>query len=242
MRDEAVIFGLRAALAVAAHRPYAIRRAFHDARRRQAVGPLLSATARERRPYREVEPDELARITGTVHHEGVAVVCDPLPLLPVSELLDRLPPEPIVVVLDQVSNPHNQGAILRSAAWFGVDGVIIGGGGSTLNPAAIRVAQGGAEVVPIAVADQLVAALSALDRSGVTLIGADQRGEHRLFDKPLPKAVGLVMGNEAHGLSPVARRSCRALVRIPGSGAVESLNVSVSAGILIAAAASGAHR
>jgi len=237
-RDEAVIFGLRAALAVGLHRPEAIHRVFHDERRRQAVGPLLKATADQRQPYREVPPDELARIAGSVHHEGVVVVCDPLPLLDVSDMLDGMPDDGVLLALDEVDNPHNHGAIVRSAAWFGA-GVLLGGVDGPLNPAAVRVAQGGAELVPVAATRNLAGALRRLTERGVAVIGADQKARRRLFEHPLPRPVCLVLGNEAHGLSSAVRAVCTETVQIAGTDAVESLNVSVSAGILLAAANTG---
>lgn len=235
-RGEAVIFGLRAALAVGEHRPDAIRRVFHDRKRRRAVSDLLSVTASRRRPYREVEDDELRRIAGSNHHEGVVVVCDPMPVRSPSAIIDLLPPDAVVLALDGVNNPHNQGAIVRSAAWFGASAVLLGGHRGPLNQAAIRVAQGGAEVVPVAGADDLAPALRHLIDRGYAIVGADQRAKQGLFQRPLPRPVCVVMGNEAHGLSRAVRSLCTATVAIPGTGAVESLNVSVSAGILLAAA------
>lgn len=237
-RDEAVIYGLRAALAVGQHRPDAIRRVFHDEQRRRAVGPLLKATAALRRPYREVPPDELERIAGSIHHEGVVVVCDPLPLLDATDMLDNMPADGVLIALDDVSNPHNQGAIVRSAAWFGA-GVLLGGESGPLNPAAVRVAQGGAELVPVAATRNLAGALRRLVEQGVPVIGADQSAKRRLLAQPLPRPVCLVLGNEAHGLSEDVRKVCNGTVRIAGTDAVESLNVSVSAGILLAAAMAG---
>lgn len=240
-RDEAVIFGLRAALAVAAHRPHAIHRVFHDAERRYDVAPILKATAAHRRPYREVEADELGRIAGTVHHEGIVVVCDPFPLLTPEALLAGFGDDAICLALDGVDNPHNHGAVIRSAAWFGA-AVLIGTTADTLNPAAVRVAQGGAEVVPIGAAAELARALTRFRGRGITIVGADQNASVALFDRPLPRPVCIVLGSEATGLSPAVRKLCNATVRIDGHGAVESLNVAVSAGILLAAATSAAAR
>lgn len=237
-RDDAVIFGLRACLAVARHRPDAIRRVFHDQKRRRLVAPLLKVTAAARRPYREVEADELERVAGSVHHEGVVVVCDPLPLLETDEMLDGMPADGVLIALDGVDNPHNHGAIVRSAAWFGA-GVLLGGVEGPLNPAAIRVAQGGAEVVPVAATDDLAGALKRLAARGVPVIGADQNAERRLLANPLPRPVCVVLGNEATGLSPAVRQVCTGTVRIAGTDAIESLNVAVSAGILLAAAMAG---
>lgn len=238
-RDDAVIFGLRAALAVAQHRPEAIRRVFHDESRRRAIGPLLKATAALRRPYREVPSDELERVAGTVHHEGVVVVCDPLPLLEVDDMIEGMPADGVLLALDDVTNPHNQGAIVRSAAWFGA-GVLLGGETGPLNPAAVRVAQGGAELAPVAATANLAGALRRLVERGIPVIGADQNAKRRLLAQPLPRPVCLVLGNETHGLSAEVRAVCNGTVRIAGTDAVESLNVAVSAGILLAAAMAGA--
>ncbi|MCA9540716.1 MAG: RNA methyltransferase [Myxococcales bacterium] len=235
-RDEAVIFGLRAALAVGEHRPEAILRVFHTRDRRKEIGPLLSVTANQRRPYREVPEDELRRIAGSLHHEGVVVIAEPLPLRSVPAMLDALPDRGVLLALDGVQNPHNQGAILRSAAWFDAFAVLLDESGPGLNPAAVRVAQGGAEVVPCVAAPDLPAVLDALARRGVTLIGADQHAKRGLFDQRLPELVCLVLGSEGEGLHPEVRRQCHQLIRIPGTAAVESLNVAVSAGILLAAA------
>ena len=234
---EQTLYGLRACLAAAQHRPDDLLRAFHTADRRSEIGPLLSSLAQRRRPYREVDDAELRRVAGTPHHEGIALVCAPLcyadePALP--------PPGPdtLWLALDGVTNPHNQGAILRSAAWFGVGAVLQGGvAPGPLNAAAIRVAQGGAEVVRSVACPELAGTLARLRARGVQVLGADQRAERSAFDpRTFQGPVCLVMGNEARGLSPAVRRACTATVGIPGSGAVESLNVAVAAGVLMASA------
>lgn len=235
-RRPATIYGLRAALAVGVHRPQAIQRVVYDAARRDALRSLLKVTASQRRPYREGTADDLAALAGTVHHEGVVVVADPLPLLALPALLARLPSNGLVVALDGVDNPHNVGAVLRSAAWFGVDAVLVGeGGGDTLNPATVRVAQGGAEVVPVAAA-HLPRALEALRARGYAVLGADQNATIDALTDPPTRPVCLVLGGEAEGLSEDVRAACDVWVRVPGTGAVESLNVGVAAAILMARA------
>lgn len=230
-RRESVVYGVNAALALAAHRPHAIKRVLHHRSRRKVLGPLLKATAQQRRPYREVPAEDLERAAKTVHHEGVVVVADPLPLMPLSQLLSDRPRDAVFLALDSVQNPHNLGAIIRSAAWFGAAGVIFPAqsGQAGLSAAALRIAQGGAEVVPCCGVGDLPGALQVLKGVGIRVLGADQRGTAGRLTRP----VCLVMGAENDGLSGAVRAVLDGTIAIPGTGAVESLNVAVAAGILL---------
>lgn len=233
-RREAVIYGIHAALAVAAHRPYAIRRVLHHRSRRQILGPLLKAAAAQRRPYREVAAEDLERVAKTLHHEGVVVIADPLPLVPLSQLMANRPRDAVFVAMDTVQNPHNLGAIIRSAAWFGAAGILFPAqdGQAGLSAAALRIAQGGAEVVPCCGVGDLPGALQVLKGAGIRIVGADQRGT----PGPIPRPTCVVLGAEQTGLSDPVRAVLDAAVAIPGTGAVESLNVAVAAGILLSRA------
>ena len=233
-RKESLVYGVRAALALADHRPEAIIRVLHTADVRHQVGGLLKATARVRRPYREVEREELDRAAGTVHHEGVLVVAQPLATLPFGRFIDRLPKRPVLLALDRVSNPHNHGAILRSMAWFGADALLTSDSRGTVNPAAIRVSQGGAERVPTVRAPDLPAALKNLGERGVVIVAADQSGTTGLDSIVGQRPICWVMGNEGDGLSEEVKAVCTHRASIPGTGHIESLNVSVAAGILLA--------
>ncbi len=235
-RRDAVIYGLHACLAVAEHRPEAIRRVFYHRSRRVDVGPLLKVTAAHKRPYREVPAEDLERLSGSAHTEGVVVFAAALPLLSVDAFIERVGPSPLIVALDGVGNPHNLGAILRSAAWFGADGVVFRGepGQGTLNGATLRVSQGGAEHLALCGVEQLGPALKQLAAAGIAVIGADQDASRRVFDLPLRRPVCLTLGAEGDGLSAETRRALTQTVRIPGTGDVESLNVAVAAGILLA--------
>lgn len=241
-RDKTtIVCGLHAALAALQHRPAAIRRVYYAASRRHEVGPLLKHTAAQRRPYNEVTPEELEAVAGTVHHEGVVVVTDALEHVPLTALLPAIAPDAVLVALDGVGNPHNVGAILRSAAWFGAAALVVpleDPRQATLSPAVVRVSRGGAEVVPVVGAPNLGAALRQLAARGVTLVAVEaDAGPSPLGGEPLPRPLCLVLGSEDQGLSPAVRLACKRRVSIPGTGAVESLNVSVAAGVLLAAVA-----
>ena len=232
-RKESLVYGLRAALALAEHRPDAIIRVLHTQDVRHEIGPLLKATARVRRPYRELDREELDRAASTVHHEGVLVVAQPLETIPFGRYVDRLPERPVLLALDRVTNPHNHGAILRSMAWFGAHALLTSDSRGTVNPAAIRVAQGGAEMVPTVRAPDLPGALRALSDRGVMVVAADQKGTTPLNSILEQRPICWVMGNEGDGLSSEVLSACAHRASIPGTGRIESLNVSVAAGILL---------
>lgn len=240
-RRESVVYGVNAALAVAQHRPEAIRRVLYHEDRRHIVGPILKATAEHRRPYREVPAEDLERVAKTIHHEGVVVITEPLALAPLSQLVaDRAQGDPgrgLYIALDSVQNPHNLGAIIRSAAWFGADGVIFMSpqSQSGLSAAALRVAQGGAEIIPCCGVSDMPGALMVLKGAGVRIVGADQNGRPTVGGSA-GGPVCIVMGAENDGLSDAVRGILDDCVAIPGSGAVESLNVAVAAGILLSQA------
>lgn len=234
--QEAIVYGVNAALAVGRYRPESILRVFHEQRRRLEVAPLLKIAAAHHRPYREVTSEELERIAKTVHHEGVVVVTEPLPLYSFETVLKRLTTRSIVIALDSVGNPHNLGAILRSAAWFGVDAVLVPEDPeqAMLSAAAVRIAQGGAETVPCVAVPNMAEALKQLKEQKIAVIAADQNAERSVIEKPLHRPCCIVFGNEQSGISSETRQVCPISVTIPGNGRIESLNVAVSAGIILA--------
>ena len=236
--DETTFYGLNASLAVFRHRPQDIRRVYYTERRRLDLRDLLQATAAARRPYREVDDEALEKITRTRHHEGVAVVAAPLPTRTAAELAQLDDPQAVLIALDAIGNPHNLGAILRSAAWFGATGVIVPREPrqATLSPTAARVSQGGAELVPCYAVDNLPKALRGLTERGVAVVGAEQRTRESIFSARLEWPLCVVLGNEGEGLSKATRAACPRVLSIPGTGAIESLNVSVAAGVVLAAA------
>jgi TrmH RNA methyltransferase len=233
---EEVVYGVNAVRALFTHRRESIRRVFHLRSRREALADVLKWCAAKRLPYREVSDEEMERIAKALHHEGVAVVAEPLATVPLERLADRPRPGDALLVLDNVGNPHNLGAILRSAASFGARGVVVRASQAQakLSPSAVRVAQGGAEVVPVSVVTSLQSALRSLRAPGYAIVGADASSSRELFEEPLPRPVAVVLGSEGEGLSPDVAASCDCLVRIPTTGAVQSLNVSVAAGVVLA--------
>jgi TrmH RNA methyltransferase len=229
------VYGLSAALAVLRNRPEQVVNIAHSAALRRELGPVLREAARRRTAYRELSDEELGRIAGSLHHEGICVLVHKREPRPLAELAHRTEPSGLLLALDRVSNPHNIGAMLRSAAFFGAKGLVLADESrSLLTPAAVRVAEGGAEHVPFAQVATLAPALEELRRLGLAIVGADARAPLSLAALRWPARVVLVLGSEDEGLSLVVRKACDQLVHIAGSSAMESLNVSVAAGVLLA--------
>jgi TrmH RNA methyltransferase len=228
---------MAAALSVLRVHPEQVLSIAHTEAVRKPLAEALREAARRRIAYREVGEEELAKMAGAVHHEGVCLLVRPRSNLTLTELARRAEPAGLIVALDRVSNPHNVGAVLRSAAFFGAAGMLLcddEGRGRALTPAATRVAEGGAEHVPVAHVQMLAPALQSLRGSGLTIVGSDVRAELPLQALQWPERAVVVLGSEDEGLAPAVRKGCDVVVRIEGSGALESLNVSVAAGVLLA--------
>lgn len=236
-RDELKICGLAAVRARFAKDPDSIMRLFFDEPTSRKVGIMSKVLAQAKRVYRCVPPAELEKIAGSIHHGGiVAVVQTPALRTPTAENLrvwaGRREP---VLVLDRIGNAHNLGALARTAAYFGVPRIVIADEATAAKPsdAAHRVAEGGLEHVEIWQTKDLVALAKDLALAGYEVVGAATRGGRPEANRATKKPVALVMGNEEHGLAPELAQACTRLVTIPGSGAVESLNVSVAGAILL---------
>jgi RNA methyltransferase, TrmH family len=228
-----VICGLRAVEALFARRPDDALRLFYAADLRFEVGAWCRALATTRRPYRSVPAEELAKVAGTPHHGGVAVVAKPrqIPLLDAA----NPPRHPLLLVLDGIGNPHNLGAIARSAAFFGVRAMLIGEvpGAAMPSDAAYRTAEGGLEWLELHRTRDVARALTALlphYRPVAATLTEDAIPPETV---PRDRPVALVLGNEERGVSAEVLGACRRHVRIRGSGRVQSLNVAQAAAVLL---------
>jgi TrmH RNA methyltransferase len=232
------VAGLAAARAVLAMRPRDVLHIAYAPEARKQVAELLRTAAQHRIAYREIAADELGKVAGTLHHEGVSVQVRARPPLRLNDVVEALREGGFALALDRVRNPHNIGALLRSAAYFGAGAVLIGDPEERgLTPAAVRIAEGGAEYVPVCFVADLCDALVRLAQAGAQILGADAHTGERLEQARFGDKCVLVLGNERSGLSAAVQRRCARLLRIVGSGNIESLNVSVAAGILMAHAA-----
>jgi tRNA G18 (ribose-2'-O)-methylase SpoU len=235
--SEEIVLGLRAGLAVFARRPDDVLRVGYARMVKSEVEPLVRWALARRVPCDELTEGELGRIAESEPHEGLCVLARERRWATAQELADALAKNGgTLIALDRVRNPYNVGAILRSAAFFGVDAVLLGTPAPHpgLAPTAVRVAEGGAENVRLARTTDLADTLSRLRAKKLRVVGADGGADRSVFGFSFTRPGVLVLGNEREGLGDRVRAQCDAIVAIPGSGAVESLNVAVAAGVLIA--------
>src|SRR4028119_896892 len=178
-----------------------------------------------------VRPDEINRLVEPdAVHQGLYLEADPLP----SPSVDTLSRERVVLALDQITDPHNVGAIVRTAAAFDVEAIITT---ARHSPAATGVlaksASGGLEYVPFLVVRNLADALITLGKRGFQRIGLDSAGDTQIDEIPLRRPVVLVLGSEGKGLRQRTRECCDAIGRLDMPGAIKSLNVSNAAAITL---------
>ncbi|WP_394001298.1 TrmH family RNA methyltransferase [Luteimonas sp. WGS1318] len=233
---ELRLYGRNAVDAVFARRPEAIRKVYLLEARIPQLQPLLKWCAANRVGYRVVAEDDLRKLAASSHHEGI--VADVLREAPQSlgAWLQALPDGPACALwLDGVGNPHNLGAILRSAAHFGVSAVLLPKTSPlALSGAAARVAEGGAEAVPFVRLGRDDNALAQLRSAGFSLAATVVRGGENLFAARLPERLVYVLGAEGEGMDAELAKACDLRLGIPGSGKVESLNVSAATAVLLA--------
>lgn len=205
-------------------------------RRDARLQALLAEAAAAGVPIVDTTRAELDRLPGGAH-QGVAALCQPRGSEDESflmRLLADLDHDPLLLVLDEVTDPHNLGACLRNADAAGVDAVIVPRDNSApLTPVVRKVASGAAESVPLVVVTNLARTLKSLQQRGIWLVGTDEDGPVTLFEQDLRGPMALVLGSEGRGMRRLTRECCDHLVAIPLAGSVSSLNVSVAAGVCL---------
>lgn len=232
--EETRVYGENACQALFASRPDAIVRAWFV----QSVTPrfreALRWMAANRKAYHVVDEEELAKASGTEHHGGVCFLIKKRQGLDAQTYLKEAPAKDCVLALEEVGNPHNLGAIVRSCAHFGVNGVLLQDPAVLESGAAVRTAEGGAEHIKAINADDFLSVLDTFRKAGYTIVTTSSHKGTPLAQAKLPAKMVLVLGQERDGLSDSAWQQGDMSVSIGGTGKVESLNVSVATGILLA--------
>ena len=246
LTDELAVCGLNAALAVGTCHPETINRLFLREDRLQAFSGICKQLAERKRPYKICADEELERVCKSVHHQGVVVMIEE-PLVPPlgREELDRWAAEKKTgLVLHAVGNDHNLGAIARAAAFFDACFIVLNeqDAEARLSTSAYRVAEGGMEHLTVRKVGNTGAFLKDAAKQ-LLVIGTDTRARQRISDLggiisgPRYKAgrpgIALVLGNEETGLPREVKDQCSCLLRVPGTGAIESLNVAQAAALFL---------
>ncbi|MDR1253267.1 MAG: RNA methyltransferase [Treponema sp.] len=246
LTDELAVCGLNAVLAVGEHHPDTINRLFLREDRLKTCSGICKRLAERKRPYKLCEDEELERVCKSVHHQGVVAMIGEPEVLPLSrEDLDFWAAERKTgLVLHAVGNDHNLGAIARAAAFFDVHFIVLNENDSEarLSTSAYRVAEGGMEHLTIRKVSSTEAFLKDASKQLLTL-GTDIRARRRVGDlngivrdrargggRP---GIALVLGNEETGLPEPVKDQCFCLLRIPGTGNIESLNVAQAAALFL---------
>jgi 23S rRNA (guanosine2251-2'-O)-methyltransferase len=200
------------------------------------VRALEELARRHQRPVLRVDAQALKRLLGDVAHQGVAADIQPLPPWTEDQLLAALQDTkaPLLLALDGVQDPHNLGACLRTADACGALAVVVPRDrAAQLTPTVRKVAVGAAETTPVVSVTNLVRTLKLLKDAGLWVIGADAAAAKTAAELNLQGPLVLVLGAEGGGLRRLTQQNCDFLARLPQLGAVESLNVSVAAGMLL---------
>ncbi len=234
-REPRVVFGFHAVLARLRADPAGVVEIFVDETRNDArAKDLISAAERSKVRLMRVPTKRLDGFYGGGRHQGVVArvqikhSADTL-----DELLEQVQ-KPLLLVLDGVTDPHNLGACLRVANAAGAHAVVAPKDRAVgITPTVSKVASGAAEATPYLMVTNLARTLTGLKERNVWVVGGDERAEQTLYDADLPESIAWVLGAEGEGMRRLTRESCDLLVKIPMGGAVESLNVSVSAGICL---------
>ena len=232
------IHGLHAASAAIEKRPTSIRRAFVlDGHHKGNLAGIVAALEALNLPVERLPRNALDEVSGGGTHQGIVLeiqLVKPLTLVEFEEMVVHRGNALRLLILDQVEDPRNLGACLRSADAAGVDAVVVPKDRSaSLTPVAVKAAAGAAETVPVVQVTNLARVLRWLKDAGVWIVGADGQAEQSLYATKLQTPVAIVLGSEGSGLRRLTREHCDALFAIPMRGSVESLNVSVTAGIVL---------
>lgn len=228
--DGLWLYGLHAVRAALANPRRKVKRAVLTARAVEEIGPKLLGRVR----HELADGDAVTRVLppGAVH-QGVALQCEPLPRIDLEDALSK-PAEGrrIVLVLDQISDPHNAGAILRTAAAFGVSAVVVQDRNSPPESGALaKAASGALDIIPVVSVVNISRALAELEKLGFWRVALAGDGEAPLKDAATAGDIALVLGSEGSGIRRLVREHCDAAAYVPISSAMESLNVSNAAAI-----------
>jgi 23S rRNA (guanosine2251-2'-O)-methyltransferase len=201
------------------------------------LNTLLKQAKQQQIAIQSVPKKNLDKLTENGHHQGIVIryqTNSSKTKISLSDLLSSLTKPPFLLVLDEVQDPHNLGACLRTADAAGIDAMIVPENRACQLTSIVRaVACGATENVPLIQVTNLTRTLSWLQSQGVWVIGTDCDGQTKVFDANLTGPLALVLGSEGKGLRRLTKETCDVLVHIPMFGRVESLNVSVATGVIL---------
>jgi 23S rRNA (guanosine2251-2'-O)-methyltransferase len=231
-----MIFGFHAVTSRLRHEAASVEEIYVDAGREdRRMQDLIKAAKEVGVRVIPVDDQRLNNMVGTRRHQGVVAKAGELSLARnLDELLDMIDGPPLILILDGITDPHNLGACLRVADGAGAHAVIAPKDRAVgLNATAAKVASGAAETVPYITVTNLARTMRDLKERDILLVGTTDDAEKGLYDASFSTGAAIVMGSEGEGMRRLTRETCDVLVNIPMFGSVESLNVSVAAGVCL---------
>jgi 23S rRNA (guanosine2251-2'-O)-methyltransferase len=203
---------------------------------KSAVTAEITGLARQKRvPVQNVDKSFLDRLAPGAVHQGVIARVAPYQYADLDDILAKAgDADPLLVLLDEVTDPHNLGAVIRSADAAGAHGVIIPRHrAAAVTPAAVKASAGAVEYLPVARVGNLARTIDRLKESGLWVVGADASARQVIWEAPLDGPLAVVVGGEDKGLGRLVREKCDLLVKLPMAGRVNSLNASVAAALVL---------
>lgn len=236
MSSNKILFGFHAVTVRLKTHPESIVEVHYDTTRRdQRMRSFVDRARDGGAKLIESDDDRLAKIAGTTRHQGVVAKVQALAMPQfLDDVMETIEGMPLVLVLDGVTDPHNLGACLRVADGAGAHAVVAPKDHAVgLNATVAKVASGAAETVPYLMVTNLARSLKELKEMDVWVVGTSDQAEKSIYDIDLNRPLALVLGAEGDGMRQLTAKTCDELVRIPMLGSVESLNVSVAAGVCL---------
>lgn len=231
--QEMKVYGRHACLTLFAKRPEDVIRVYTTQEGVFEFKQIIRHCVDHKLAYHLVTPEEIEAVTKAVHHEGIALIVKTRKMPSLSEVLEG-PGRKLIIALEEVENPHNLGAIMRTAAHFGVSAILYEAKVPVASSAsAIRTAEGGAETVPALHLDKWGDVFDKAKKLGYQFFATSSHEGDSLYKTKFPEKTILFLGAEREGLSPTMMKKMTGLVSIPGTGEVESLNVSTATAALL---------
>ncbi len=237
-----VIYGIHPVHEALKKRPRAVHR-ISIARQREEGGlrDILDLAQKARIKINYMPPHELARVAGSEQHQGIAAEADPYPLADLDAVLagcGESGSAPLLLVLDSIQDPHNFGALLRSAVCAGAHAAVFPKDRAVgLTPAVAKASAGAVEHIPLCRVTNIATTLDQLKKQNIWTVGTSPRGSTSIYRSDLTMPVALVIGSEGKGLRPLVEKRCDFHVSIPLQSGFESLNASTAGAVILFEAA-----
>ena len=232
--DESKVYSPNACRVLFQQRPEAVIRLYVSEKVAPKFSDVMKHLAASKKAYHIVDDAELEKIAASAHHGGIVMLVKNKPIQSIASYLQQnRHKKDCLLALDGIGNAHNLGAIARTCAHFGISGVIMREPQLLHSGASLRTAEGGGEFVDALKCDDMPLALRLCKEAGYTLVTTSSHGGQSLYQTALPEKVVIVFGEEMFGVSKNVAKAADIALQIPGTGKVESLNVSVAASLIL---------